>query len=281
MRKTDLAFMPRAVLSHLHWNDGVAQLATYQANMLVKDPTTGRVAATSWFSPTVAESLAGCFRGSEDEVTIRRKIEDFRNRCRGLVTPQEEHELSFLGRRIRGEIFFARRWVLVEGQSEYVLLHAIGRALGYPLDRHGIAVIDFKNNGNAAIYPALATSFAIPWSMIVDGDQAGPTFRDELVKRGFSDAEIQEHFLTLTPPNNLEAQLVADGHESLLRAFLAEATSQSALTCSLAEFSKRLKNAKIDCISRLALKVEREPALAHQMPSAFVDLVLLWKGGAT
>lgn len=78
------------------------------------------------------------------------------------MTAQEEHELSFIGRRIRGEIFFARRWILIEGQSEYVLLHAIGRALDYPLDRHGAAVIDFQNNGDADIYPALATSFGIP-----------------------------------------------------------------------------------------------------------------------
>jgi putative ATP-dependent endonuclease of OLD family len=156
--QTELAFMPRSVASDLPWNDGVTQFAAHQGTMLVKNPATGRIDATTWFDPTIAEKLAGCFKANGDQAAIAGAISDLRHRSRGLVTPQEEHELSFLGRRVRGEIFFARRWVLVEGQSEYVLLHAIGRALDYPLDRHGVAVIDFQNNGDAAIYPALATS---------------------------------------------------------------------------------------------------------------------------
>jgi putative ATP-dependent endonuclease of OLD family len=270
--------MPRFVVSTLPWNDSVARLAEHQGDMLFKDPTTRRLAAKSWFDPTIADHLAGCFRGTSDETTAMQSINEFRHSCRGLVTLHEELELSFFGRRIRGEIFFARRWLLVEGQCEYVLLHAIGRALGYPLDRHGVAVIDFQNNGNAVIYPSLATSFAIPWSMVVDGDQKDDDFRDRLMKRGFAEAEIREHLQTLTPPNNLETQLIADGHEGRLRELLAEATSQSALTCPTADFLARLGRAKVDCISRLALQVERDPELARRMPRAFVDLLLGWKG---
>src|SRR5207245_2907029 len=148
-------------------------------------------------------SLAGCFKAEQDKEEIKTALETFRHRCRGLVTKQEEHELSFLGRRIRGEIFFARRWVLVEGQSEYVLFHAIGRAFGYLLDRHGIAVIDFQNNGNPAIYPALATSFEIPWWMVTDGDQESEKFRAYILKRGFKEEDLNGKFATLTPPNKL------------------------------------------------------------------------------
>ena len=277
--QTLLANKPRFVVLNNPWNESVGQLAGHQAPMLMKDPATGQVAATSWLEPTIAEHLANCFRQTQDAATTQHAIAEFRHRCRGLITAQEEHELSFFGRRIRGEIFFARRWLLVEGQCEYVLVHAIGRALGHPLDRHGIAVIDFMNNGNAVIYPALATSFAIPWSMVVDGDKKGESFREELRKRGFSIAEINEHFQTLPSPNNLEAQLIADGHEPLLREILAEATNRSALTCPEAEFLKRLGNEKVECISRLALRVERDPELARRMPSALVDLVLSWIGG--
>ena len=91
-------------------------------------------------------------------------------------------------------------------------------------------------------------------------------------------SEIQEHFQTLTPPNTLETQLIADGHETRLRGFLAAATNQTALTCPADEFLARLRNWKIECVSRLALQVERDAELAHRMPRAFVDLVLAWKG---
>jgi len=277
--QTRVASMPRAIVSDLDWNENVAKLAAHQAQMLIKDPLTGRVASMTWFGPKTAESLAGCYKADADQAKVTAAIEDFQHRCRGLVTEQEEHELSFLGRRIRGEIFFARRWVLVEGQSEYVLLHAIGRALGYPLDRHGIAVIDFQNNGTAGIYPALATSFGIPWWMITDGDDEAAKFHGQLVKRGFSNADLAERFSTLPAANELEDQLVADGHEARLRGILAEATNDSALTCVLDEFRRCLRKENVQCISRLALQVEADEALALQMPKAFVDLVRDLKDG--
>jgi putative ATP-dependent endonuclease of the OLD family len=278
--RTELAFMPRSVVSDLPWNEGVAQLAAHQGQMLTKDPATEKVSASSWFDEATAAKLAGCYKSSTDQELIRTAIANLRHESRGMLTRQEEHELSFLGRRIRGEIFFARRWILVEGQSEYVLLHAIGRALEYPLDRHGISVIDFQNNGDADTYAALATSFAIPWWMITDADDEATKFRAQLIKRGFVDADLVDRVTTLTPPNSLEDQLLADGHETRLRAILAEATSNSALTCPLDDFLKRLKNKKIPCISRLALQVEADVTLAQAMPKPFVDLVQALKGGA-
>jgi hypothetical protein len=43
---------------------------------------------------------------------------------------------------VRGEIFFARRWLIVEGQAEYLIVHSLARSLGYDLDEHGVSVID-------------------------------------------------------------------------------------------------------------------------------------------
>ena len=276
--QTEVSHMPRSVVSSLVWNEKVAVLAAHQGRMLVRDSASGRVASTSWFSGQVADALAGCFKEILDQEALTATIADFRRSSRGLVTRQEEHELSFLGRRIRGEIFFARYWLLVEGQSEYLLLHAIGRALGLPLDRHGVAVIDFQNNGDADIYPALATSFAIPWTMIVDGDHEAAKFRTQLLKRGFSATDLAENFKTLPPPQGLEDTLLAKGHEQRLRALLAEATSQQAINCSHQQFVAQLKNNKIACISRLALQVESDPVLAEQMPDEFVVAIKSLKG---
>lgn len=272
--RTQVAFMPRSVVSALPWNEGVAQLAAHQGKMLAKDAATGNVSATYWFDETIAENLTSCYRNSSDQGSISAATANLRHESRGMLTPQEEHELSFLGRRIRGEIFFARQWVLVEGQSEYALLHAIAKALGYPLDRHGIAVIDFQNNGDADIYPALATSFAIPWRMITDGDSEAARFRAQLIRRGFIDADLTDRLITLTPPNSLEDQLVSDGHETRLRAILSEATSNSALTCPRDEFLKLLKNKKIPCVSRLALQVEVDTAF-NRVKNFVLDYICL------
>jgi putative ATP-dependent endonuclease of OLD family len=276
--QTHVSHLPREVASALPWNASVTALADHQGHMLKKNPASGRVSATSWFSEQVADSLAGCFK-DDDQNQVKQAIAALRHSARGLVTRQEEHELSFLGRRIRGEIFFARHWLLVEGQSEYVLTHAIGRALDFPLDRHGVAVIDFKVCENAAIYPALATSFEIPWKMIVDGDDEATKFRAQLLKRGFVEDDLAGKFITLPQGNELEDVLLAKGHEHRLRELLAEATSQQALECPYDQFVARLKNNKIACISRLALQVETDAALAEQMPDEFVVAVKELKAG--
>lgn len=273
-----LSAMPKQVSSPLAWNNSVAQLSAHIGNIFVPHPETNQLCATSWFELKHATSLKGCYAG-QNEAVVSAAIDALRHDSRGLVTAQEEHELSFIGRRIRGEIFFARRWILIEGQSEYVLLHAIGQALDYPLDRHGAAVIDFQNNGDADIYPALATSFGIPWTMITDGDAAGLQFREQLLKRGFTDADLDGHLRTLPPPRDLEDQLLADGHEALLREILVEATSNHANNLSPHDFVKALKKNKVPCISRLALRVEKDVALAQQMPAPLVELVQALKVG--
>jgi putative ATP-dependent endonuclease of the OLD family len=85
---------------------------------------------------------------------------------------------------------------LVEGQSEYLLLHALGEAFNFNLDQHGIAVVDFQNNGSLGIYAAFADAFGIPWRMITDGDSAGG-FIEEMKNRGFNDADIAAHVTAL------------------------------------------------------------------------------------
>lgn len=276
--QTRVSHMPRMIVSALPWNDRVQALSEHQGRMLAKDPATGCVAAISWFSAELGNSLAGCFKQAPNQSEVAAAVAALRHASRGLVTRQEEHELSFLGRRIRGEIFFARHWLLVEGQSEYVLLHAIGRALDFALDRHGVAVIDFQNNGDADIYPALATSFDIPWKMMVDGDHEAAKFRAQLLKRGFGEADLAERFVTLPPPHGLEDELLAKGHEQRMRALLAETTSQDVLTCAHDQFVAQLKKNKIACISRLALQVETDAALAETMPDVFVAAVKALKG---
>lgn len=192
----------------------------------------GTVTATAWLSEHLAKSLANCWKGDAAETAHREEVARLRETSRTMITAAEEYELGFAGRRVRGEIFFARRWALVEGVCEYLLLHAMARAYGWPLDAHGIAVIDFQNNGNASIYPSVADAFQIPWRMVTDGDGESVKFRKQLQDRGFSEAQLNERFATLTAPNTLEEQLIADGHETLLRDALVAAGQSDAAAIS-------------------------------------------------
>ena len=270
--RTEFSTIPGEIVSDLPWTtatDGLVQGA--QAATIFLKTTTGRVAARTWFDEKMAEALARCYRDDDDAAAKAEAVAAFRRKCRILPSREDEEALGFHGRRVRGEIFFARRWILVEGVCEYLLVHALGRALGWELDAHGVSVVDFQQSGSAGIYPPLATAFGIPWHMIVDGDAEAPKFRGQLLDRGFNEDDLAHRFIAL--PHKLEDQLLADGHEALLRELLVEAGVRTAANCPLAEFKGQLENRKTTAISALALRVVSDGALAQRMPQPFVDLI--------
>lgn len=272
---TEVAAIPHQLVSELPWttaHDGLVKGAL-AAKVFAQDATTGYVSAVSWFDDKLRAALAKCYKNDADATAKAEATARFRNACRILPSVEDEEELSFHGRRVRGEIFFARRWILVEGVTEYLLIHALGRALGWPLDAHGVSVIDFQQSGSAGIYPALASALGIPWHMLVDGDSASARFRQQLVDRGFQEADIAGRFITLPDQHDLEDQLLADGHEQMLREMIAATGVKTALTCSPDEFAKQLKSRKTAYMSALALRVVNDGALAAKMPKPFVDLV--------
>ena len=280
--RTEIAALPRHILSDLPWNASLDRLVRRAAGQtFFKDIATGRVAARSWFSEEMAESLAQCYQRDADAGVKTEGVRRLRHSCRVLPTAEDEEELGFHGRRVRGEVFFARRWILVEGVTEYLLLHALGKALGWPLDTHGVSVIDFQQSGSAGIYPALAEGFGIPWHMIVDGDGESTKFKQQILDRGFREDELVARFVTLPPPSNLEDQLIANGHLQLLREILAEISGHSALTCAEEEFRARLKNRKTGYMGALSLRVAADAALAARMPTAFVTLITNLRDGAS
>jgi putative ATP-dependent endonuclease of OLD family len=277
---TEVASLPDHIVSDLPWNDSVEGLTRGAlGGIFFRDAASGRVAARSWFSERDAASLLRAYRRDTAPLAKAAIVRQFRHTCRILPSPEDEEQLGFHGRRARGEIFFARRWVIVEGVTEYLLLHALGKAFNWLLDAHGVAVIDFTQSGGAGVYPALGDAFRIPWHMIVDGDPARSGFRQNILDRGFTDADLIGRFATLPPPNDFEDQLLADGHEQLLRQILAEINGKTALSCSGDEFRARLKNSKTRYMSLLAPRVAADVGLAERMPAPFVELITSLRNG--
>jgi putative ATP-dependent endonuclease of OLD family len=218
---TEVSHLPQHIVSDLPWNDSVEGLVRGTAGRIFfQDTITGRVAARSWFNGGCAESLARCYRQDINPAARTEAVAVLRHSCRILPSAEDEEELGFHGRRARGEIFFARRWIVVEGVTEYLLFHALEQA------------------------------------------------------------EIAGQFATLPAPNDLEDQLIADGHEQILREILAQIGGRSALTCPQDEFLSRLKNKKTAYMSVLAPRVAADAALAQRMPALFVSLVTNLRDGA-
>jgi putative ATP-dependent endonuclease of OLD family len=90
----------------------------------------------------------------------------------GSLTPEELAKVRFHVRSYRGELFFARVWLLHEGQTEFWLLSEAARIAGVKLEEKGVRLVEYANVGLQAVIK-LADQFGIAWHCLFDGDVAG------------------------------------------------------------------------------------------------------------
>jgi len=189
-----------------------------------------------------------------------------------FVSDSDLQSLETFAKRIRGEIFFARSWVLLEGQSEFLLFHALCKASKLNLDAAGIAVIDAVNNGYPPVFASLARALGFPWIAVFDGDNAGNTYIQGIATRGFSAAEVNARCRQLKE-KNLEHQLIADGLENVLRKILVDMGDSDAATAPKDELIKKLTKEKTRYASVLGELVIADPQVAAKLPKSYHDVI--------
>jgi putative ATP-dependent endonuclease of OLD family len=165
------------------------------------------------------------------------------------LSDAEIADLERFTKRIRGEIYFARAWLLCEGPSEFVLLRYFAELLGTPLDEKGVSVIDFQNNGAPAPFVKLARAFEIPWMLTCDNDQAGQAFLEAVSKLGLSTEEKKDLLRPLPGTDmDLEQFLVRSGLipeiEAILPALNIQPVNQKGSAPYLEEIAESLRKAK-------------------------------------
>ena len=204
----------------------------------------------------------------KNRTDLEQRVRDLKERSSLYVKDGDLRALQTHARRMRGEIFFAERWLIVEGQVEYLIVHAFAHALDYDLDRHGVSVIDAQNNGDPATFAALARALDIPWLAVFDGDEGGRRMKRSLSHRGFGDDELRERCRTHSA-GDLEAQLVADGLEAELREVLATLSIPNAGQLRGDELVASLRANKTAYAAELAARIRRDPDMAQRTPTAF------------
>jgi putative ATP-dependent endonuclease of OLD family len=188
------------------------------------------------------------------------------------ISDDELAKLETWARRIRGEIFFARKWLIVEGQSDYLIMHTLAALMGYPLDEHGVSIIDAQNNGKAHTFAALARALAIPWVALFDGDDAGQRYVSQIKNREFDDAEITARCHVI-PAVDLEALLVTNGLEPELRNILARLGVHDALTMATANVTIKLRAQKTEYAIELCTDLRADPGLLAKVPAILKDTI--------
>ena len=187
-------------------------------------------------------------------------------------------DLERFTKRIRGEIYFSRGWLLCEGQSEFILLRYFADLLGTPLDQKGVSVIDFQNNGAPAAFVKLARAFEIPWMLTCDNDQAGRAFLEAVSKLGLSTEETKDLLRPLPGTDmDLEQFLVHSGLipeiEEILPALNIQPVNHKASAPYLEEIAESLGKVKGTYPDLLVQALRRNRTDDAKVPVFFKELL--------
>jgi putative ATP-dependent endonuclease of OLD family len=128
-----------------------------------------------------------------------------------LLSNEETRKISYHIRHARGELLFARCWLLVEGETEIWVYSAAGRALGENLHRDGIRLVEYRQS-DVGVLAKIANAFGIAWYCVGDDDDERQNTEPK-VRANLGSAGEQDR-LTF-PYVNIETHLLANGYDGV------------------------------------------------------------------
>lgn len=274
---TTIFSLPREFRCQLPHMPALTPIIAASGDLIEYDSGLGELVVHGVLPQNHFQSLLIAYHGSPDTAEHHAILRKLKDKSVEFIADDELVQLETFARRIRGEIFFARKWLLVEGQSEYHLAHGMARAMNFDLDENGTAVIDFQNNGSPQAFASLARALGYPWAMVVDGDQAGNSYIAHVAARGFSAAEMGTLARQL-PAGTLEEQLVADGLQAELKAILTKLGVAGATALNDADLISALTNGKTGYAAELAAQCAADAALTQRMPLGIREAIETLRG---
>lgn len=127
---------------------------------------------------------------------------------------KEQRMFDFHIRHARGELLFARCWLLGEGETEVTLFHEIARHLEVDLERAGVRCVPYRLGTSIELFLKVAMDFGIRCVVVADNDGQGQEDQAH-VKRYVSAQD-----LFVMPEPDLEAHLCAEGFGAIYERFL-------------------------------------------------------------
>jgi putative ATP-dependent endonuclease of OLD family len=126
---------------------------------------------------------------------------------------EELRRLTYHLRLNRGGSFFARCWVLVEGETEAWLIPEFARIAGVEFPVEGIRVIEFAQSGLTPLVK-IADDLGIGWLLLADGDAAGKNYARSARKlaEGGGGGEV-----VVLPDRDIEHYLFRNGYADVIR----------------------------------------------------------------
>lgn len=146
-------------------------------------------------------------------VRVSSKVATYRIGPRGMSS-EDSRRIAFHIRFNRPSAFFARCWLLVEGETEIWLLNELARQCGYHFEAEGVKVIEFAQSG---LRPLLkfANRMGIQWHVLTDGDDAGKKYAATVRTMADDGRDHERDRLTILPAPDMEHFLYREGFDEV------------------------------------------------------------------
>ena len=133
----------------------------------------------------------------------------------GLLSDEETRKFNYHVRQARGELLFARCWLLVEGETECWIFPAAARALGIDLDREGVRIVAYRHS-DVGFLAKVGDELGIAWYCVGDDDNEGNSTREKLRRPGLSKGQDR----MILPYENIEIHLLSNGYGDVYNAYM-------------------------------------------------------------
>lgn len=146
----------------------------------------------------------------------------------GTLNAEESRKIHFHVRRTRGELLFARCWLMGEGETEYWVFSEAAEILGIDLERNGIRIVDSYSQVGVSPFVKLADDLGIEWHCAVDGDTSGQQHRESLV--GLLKGRPEGEHVSILPQANMELFLCHAGFGHVYERHVSEQKKKQLVT---------------------------------------------------
>ena len=117
-----------------------------------------------------------------------------------LLSDEELRKFNHHVRRNRGELLFAKYWLLVEGETDVSVFSECADLLGISLHRNGVRIVECSQAGGPGIFIKVADALGIKWHLVADNDQGGQKYIDG-AKELLNGRALADYISKLSYPN--------------------------------------------------------------------------------
>ena len=133
----------------------------------------------------------------------------------GTLSAEEIAKLNYYVRESRGRLIFARCWLFIEGESDWIIYTECARICGYDLISEGIYCVEHRAAIGMEGLVKLAEQLGIEWLIAADNDQQGKA--DIKHAKAHLGTRQEKRHLHILPHTDIETYLCVKGYGDIYK----------------------------------------------------------------